>query len=58
MKSFLDDIPGIGPTRRKALMKKYVTAEAIRAASVEDLAGTDSMNEKAAQEVYDYMHKS
>ena len=58
VKSFLDDIPGIGPTRRKALMKKYVTAEAIRAASVEDLAGTDSMNEKAAQEVYDYLHKS
>lgn len=58
VKSFLDDIPGIGPTRRKALMKKYVTAEAIRAASVEDLAGTDSMNEKAAQEVYDYLHRS
>lgn len=58
VKSFLDDIPGIGPTRRKALMKKYVTAEAIKAASVEDLAATDSMNEKAAQEVYDYLHKS
>ena len=56
-KSFLDDIPGIGPTRRRALMKKYVSAEAIRSASVEDLAETDTMNEKAAQEVWDYLHK-
>ena len=57
VKSFLDDIPGIGPTRRRALMKKYVSAEAIRSASVEDLAETDTMNEKAAQEVWDYLHK-
>lgn len=57
VRSFLDDIPGIGPTRRRALMKKYVSAEAIRSASVEDLAETDTMNEKAAQEVWDYLHK-
>lgn len=57
VKSFLDDIPGIGPTRRRALMKKYVSAEAIRSASVEDLAETDTMNEKAAQDVWDYLHK-
>ena len=57
VKSFLDDIPGIGPTRRRALMKKYVSAEAIRSASAEDLAETDTMNEKAAQEVWDYLHK-
>lgn len=57
VKSFLDDIPGIGPTRRRALMKKYVSAEAIRAASVEDLAETDSMDIKSAQAVWDYLHK-
>ena len=57
VRSFLDDIPGIGPTRRRALMKKYVSAEAIRSASAEDLAETDTMNEKAAQEVWDYLHK-
>lgn len=57
VRSFLDDIPGIGPTRRRALMKKYVSAEAIRSALVEDLAETDTMNEKAAQEVWDYLHK-
>ena len=47
--SILDDIPGIGPSRRKALMKKYQSLEAIREASAEDLADTESMNEKAAQ---------
>ncbi|MQN01904.1 MAG: excinuclease ABC subunit UvrC [Lachnospiraceae bacterium] len=58
VRSFLDDIPGIGPARRRALMKKYVSAEAIRNASVEDLAKTDTMNEKAAQQVWDYLHKT
>ena len=57
VKSFLDDIPGIGPTRRRALMKKYVSAEAIRSASVEDLADTDSMDARSAQAVWDYLHK-
>ena len=56
--SFLDDIPGIGPARRKALMKKYEGSDALMAASVEDLADTDSMNLPAAQELYDYLHKT
>ena len=56
--SFLDDIPGIGPARRKALMKKYEGSEALMEASVEDLAATDSMNAAAAQELYDYLHPS
>ena len=55
--SILDDIPGIGPSRRKALMKKYQSLEAIREASAEDLADTESMNEKAAQAVYEFLHK-
>ncbi|MBQ8278841.1 MAG: excinuclease ABC subunit UvrC [Roseburia sp.] len=50
--SVLDDIPGIGPSRRKALMKKYQSLDAIKEASVEDLMDTDGMNEKAAQAVY------
>ena len=54
--SVLDDIPGIGPSRRKALMKKYQSLDAIKAASVEDLMDTDSMNEKAAQAVYSFFH--
>ena len=50
--SVLDDIPGIGPARRKALMKKYQSLEAIGGATREDLAATDAMNEQAAEAVY------
>jgi len=56
--SVLDEIPGIGPARRKALMKKYQSLDAIKAASVEDLMDTDSMNEKTAQAVYEFFRKS
>ena len=52
--SVLDDIPGIGPARRKALMRTFQSLEAIRAASVEELAAADSMNERSAQAVYDF----
>lgn len=55
--SVLDDIPGIGPTRRKALMRRYQSIDGIRAADVEDLAQTESMNRRAAEKVYEYLHK-
>ncbi len=55
--SVLDDIPGIGPARRKALMKKYQSLDAIKNASIEDLAETEAMNEQAAQEVYRFFRK-
>lgn len=54
--SFLDDIDGIGPKRRKALMKKYVSAEKMAQASVEDLMETESMTKEAAENVYNYFH--
>ncbi len=54
--SFLDDIAGIGPKRRKALMKKYVSAENMAQASLEDLQATDSMTKEAAEAVYNYFH--
>ena len=54
--SVLDDIPGIGPARRKALMKKYQSLDAIKAATEEDLAATDAMNEQAARAVYQFFH--
>ncbi|MCR4998692.1 MAG: excinuclease ABC subunit UvrC [Lachnospiraceae bacterium] len=57
-KSFLDDIAGIGPARRKALMRHFPSADAMKAASVEDLAAVESMNQEAAQAVYDYFHSS
>jgi excinuclease ABC subunit C len=56
VKSFLDDVDGIGPVRRKALMKRFVSAEAIRNASVEELAQTESMNQEAAENLYRFLH--
>ena len=55
--SILDDIPGIGPSRRKALMKKYQSLDAIKAATEADLADTPSMNEQAARAVYAFFRK-
>lgn len=55
--SVLDDIPGIGPARRKALMKKYQSLEAIKEATEEDLAATDTMNEQAARSVYQFFRE-
>lgn len=54
--SFLDDIEGIGPKRRKALMKKYVSADKMAQATIEDLADTESMSKEAAEAVYNYFH--
>ena len=55
--SVLDDIEGIGETRRKALMRRFQSVERIREASVEELKETESMNERAAEAVYAFFHK-
>ena len=55
--SVLDDIPGIGPARRKALMKHFQSIDAIRGATIEQLCEADSMNEKAALAVYQYFRE-
>lgn len=54
--SVLDDIPGIGATRRKALMKKFLSLDGIRDADMETLAAIPSMNEQAAKSVYEFFH--
>ena len=54
--SILDDIDGIGPARRKALMKAFQSLEEIRAADVETLAQVPSMNYAAAEKVYEFFH--
>lgn len=54
--SLLDDIPGIGETRRKALMRKFKSVENIRDASLEELTETESMNAGSAQKVYEFFH--
>jgi excinuclease ABC subunit C len=54
--SILDDIPGVGPARRKALMKHFKSIEEIKNAGVDELKEIPSMNEKAALEVYKFFH--
>lgn len=54
--SILDDIPGVGPARRKDLMKHFENIDAIKNASVEELKELPSMNEKSAQDVYKFFH--
>ena len=50
VRSVLDDIPGVGPARRKALMRHFKSLEEIRQATVEDLMEIPEMNERTAQE--------
>lgn len=54
--SILDDIPGIGPTRRKALMRSFKSLEAVRDATLEQLENAPSMNARSARQVYDFFH--
>ena len=56
VRSVLDDIEGIGPARRKALMRRFKSLEAIRDASLEELSSTEGMNRRAAESVYRFFH--
>jgi len=55
--SLLDDINGIGPARRKALMKSFKSVENIRKAELSELEQAEGMNKKAAQAVYSYFRR-
>ncbi len=55
--SVLDDIPGIGAARRKALMRTFQSIEAVRDADIETLAEAPSMNRASAEAVYRFFHK-
>ncbi len=57
VRSVLDDIEGIGPARRKALLHHFKDVEHIKEASQEELAAVDGMNAKAADSVYAFFHK-
>ena len=54
--SILDDISGIGPTRRRALMKYFQSLEAIQAAKTEEIMKVPAMNRQAAEVVYEFFH--
>ncbi len=55
--SILDDISGIGPARRRALMKYFQSLEAIQAADIDEIAKVPAMNRQAAEVVYEFFHK-
>lgn len=57
LKSLLDDVPGIGPKRKKALLRAYPDLEAIREATVEDLGHLPGMSKAAAESVLTYLRR-
>ncbi|MDO4555310.1 MAG: excinuclease ABC subunit UvrC [Lachnospiraceae bacterium] len=56
--SVLDDIKGVGPQRRKALMRHFKDIQKIREASVEELTGVDQITENIALEIYRFFHEA
>ena len=58
VRSILDDIEGIGPARRKALLRAFTSVENIKEAGIEELKAVDTMNEAAAISVYEFFHKN
>lgn len=56
VRSVLDQIPGIGDVRRKALLRQFGSVDTIRGLSVEELQKADSMNRLAAEAVYHFFH--
>ena len=54
----LDEVPGIGPSRKKALLMHFGTARAVRSASLEDLAKAPGVSAAVAQTVHDFYHAS
>ncbi len=57
-KSPLDDVPGIGPARKKALLMHFGTARAVRAASLEDLERAPGVSSAMARAIHDHFHAS
>jgi excinuclease ABC subunit C len=56
-RSLLDTIPGIGPTRRKALMKEFGSMDRLRTATLDELAAAPTMNRAAAESVFAYLQQ-
>ncbi|MEG2349402.1 MAG: excinuclease ABC subunit UvrC, partial [Hungatella sp.] len=56
VKSILDDIAEIGPTRRKALMRRFKSLEGLKEATLEELIATPGMNRRSAESVYGFFH--
>lgn len=56
VRSVLDDISGVGPARRKALLKHFMDIDKIREASVDELTKVDGITKNIAKNIYDYFH--
>ena len=54
----LDEVPGIGPSRKRALLMHFGTAKAVKAAALEDLERAPGISRTMARSVYDYFHPS
>ncbi len=57
-KSLLDTIPGVGPSRKKALLHHFGTALAVKAASIEDLEAVEGISKSLAKHIYSFIHSS
>jgi excinuclease ABC subunit C len=55
-KSFLDDIPGIGPTKRRELIRYFGGQQEIKKASLQELQKVSGISKHLAQDIYDYIH--
>ena len=53
-KSILDDIPGIGETRKKNLLSHFKSIDSIKAATLEELLEVESINKTAAENIYNF----
>lgn len=56
VKSQLDEVPGIGPARRQALLKKFGSLKNIKSATIEELSEVQGMNKKTAEMIYNYFN--
>jgi excinuclease ABC subunit C len=54
----LDEIEGIGPTRKRALLRHFGTAKAVSRANVSDLTAVSGISEQTAQAIYDHFHQN
>ena len=52
----LDEVPGIGPSRKRALLMHFGTGRAVKAAGLEDLEKAPGISKAMARGIYDYFH--
>ena len=57
VKNPLDEIAGIGPARKRALLHHFGTAKAVSRAALEDLMAVDGISEQTAQTIYNHFHE-